>query len=178
MKILLLEDIDNLGQAGDVLNVADGYGRNFLLPRKLAKVATAGSLKETEQIRRAGERKRDREMGAATDLARQIDGITITFRARAGETGKLYGSITTGDLAEALEKEIDQEVDRRKIVTEPLRQLGEQTIEIRLMTDVTARFTAIVEPEGELEPERLPEEEYEEINPEEEEPIPKAQQEA
>jgi len=87
MKILLLEDIDTLGQAGDVLTVADGYGRNFLLPRKLAKVATAGSLKETEQIRRAGERKRDREIGAATDLARQINGITLTFRARAGDTG-------------------------------------------------------------------------------------------
>ena len=177
MKILLLEDIDNLGQAGDVIIVADGYGRNFLLPQKLAKVATTASLKETEQIRRAGERKRDREMGAAMDLAQQIDGITLNFRARAGETGKLYGSITTGDLAEALEKEIDQEVDRRKIVTEPLRQLGEHTIEVRLMTDVTARFTAIVEPEGELEPERLPEEEYEEISPEEEESIPEAQQE-
>ncbi len=177
MKILLLEDIDNLGQAGDVLNVADGYGRNFLLPRKLAKVATAGSLKETEQIRRAGQRKRDREMGAATDLARQIDGITLNFRARAGETSKLYGSITTGDLAEALEKEINQEVDRRKIVTEPLRQLGEYTIEVRLMANVVARFTAIVEPEGELEPERLPEEEYEESKLEEEETIPEGQQE-
>jgi len=176
MKILLLEDIDNLGQAGDVLNVADGYGRNFLLPRKLAKVATAGSLKETEQIRRAGERKRDREIWAATDLARQINGITLTFRARAGETGKLYGSVTTGDLSEALEKEIDQEVDRRKIATEPLRELGEYTIEVRLMVDVTAKFTAIVEPEGELEPERLPEEEYEETNPEEEVAVAQAQQ--
>ncbi len=177
MEILLLEDIDNLGQAGDVLNVADGYGRNFLLPRKLAKVATAGALKETEQIRRAGERTRVREMGAATDLARQIDGITLNFRARAGETGKLYGSVTTGDLSEALEKEIDQEVARRKIVTEPLRELGEHTIEVRLMADVTATFTAIVEPEGELEPERLPEEEYEESNPEEEESVGEAQQE-
>ena len=172
MKILLLEDIDNLGQAGDVVNVADGYGRNFLLPRKLAKVANAGALKETEQIRRAGERKRDREIGAATDLARQIDGITLNFRARAGESGKLYGSVTTGDLAEALEKEIEQEVDRRKIVTEPLRQLGEHTIEVRLMTDVVAKFTAIVEPEGDLEPDGLSEEEHEDSNPKEEESIP------
>ena len=177
MKILLLEDVDNLGQAGDVVAVADGYGRNFLLPRKLAKVATTGSLKETEQIRRAGERKRDREMGEAMELAQQIDGITLNFRARAGETGKLYGSVTTGDLAEALAKEIDREVDRRKIVTEPLRQLGEHTIEIRLMTDVTARFKATVEPEGDLEPERMPEEEDEERSVEEEQPIAAVQEE-
>ena len=166
MKVLLLEDVINLGLAGDVVTVADGYGRNYLIPRGLAKVATAGSLKQADQIRRTGERKRARELASAQDLARRIEGLTLTFNARAGETGKLYGSITTADLAEAMESELGEEIDRRKIISDPLRQLGEHAVQVRLMTDVSATLKVIIEPE-EGEEVEVPEELQVPIEPEE-----------
>ena len=157
MKVLLLEDVINLGLAGDVVTVADGYGRNYLIPRGLAKVATPGALKQADQIRTAGERKRSRELASAQDLARRIEGLSLTFTARAGETGKLYGSVTTADLAEAVERELGEELDRRKIMSDPLRQLGEHTVEVRLMTDVSANLNVVIESE-EVEELEVPDE--------------------
>ena len=148
MKVLLLEDVDNLGLAGSVVTVADGYARNYLIPQGLATLATKGAMKQAEQIRKAGERKRARLMADAQALAQRIEGLTLTFRARAGETGKLYGSVTTADLAEALARELGQEIDRRKIISDPLRQIGEHTVPIRLMTDVSATLRVVIEPEG------------------------------
>jgi large subunit ribosomal protein L9 len=147
MKVLLLEDVIKLGLAGDVVTVADGYGRNYLIPRGLAKVATPGALNQAGQIRKAGERTRARELASAQDLARRIEGLTLTFTARAGETGKLYGSVTTADLAEAVERELGQELDRRKIISDPLRRLGEQSVEVRLMANVSANLKVVIEPE-------------------------------
>jgi large subunit ribosomal protein L9 len=166
MKVLLLEDVINLGLAGDVVTVADGYGRNYLIPRGLADVATSGSLKQADQIRRAGERKRARELDSARELAERIEGLELTFKARAGETGKLYGSITTADLAEAMERELGQEFDRRKIISDPLRQLGDHAVPVRLMTDVTATLKVVIEPE-EGEEAEVPEELRVPIKPEE-----------
>jgi large subunit ribosomal protein L9 len=157
MKVLLLKDVINLGLAGDVVTVADGYGRNYLIPRGLAKLATPGALKDADQIRKAGERTRARQLAGAQDLAERIEGLTLTFTARAGETGKLYGSVTTADLAEAVEREVGQELDRRKIISDPLRQLGEHSVEIRLMTDVSANLKVVIEPE-EVEELEVPEE--------------------
>jgi large subunit ribosomal protein L9 len=148
MKVLLLEDVDKLGLAGKVVTVSDGYGRNYLIPRGLAKVADKGALEQAEHIRKAGERKRARLLADAQTLAQHIDGLTLTFRARAGEKGKLYGSITTADLAEALGRELGQEFDRRKIISDPLRQVGEHAVQIRLMSDVTATLKVIIEAEG------------------------------
>jgi large subunit ribosomal protein L9 len=148
MKVLLLEDVDNLGLAGQVVTVADGYGRNYLIPRGLAKVASKGALKQADQVRKAGERKRARQLADAQDLARRIEGLTLTFQARAGEKGKLYGSITTADMAQGLERELGQEFDRRKIISDPLRQIGEHSVQIRLMTDVSASLRVVIEPEG------------------------------
>ncbi len=163
MKVLLLEDVDNVGLAGSIVSVADGYARNYLFPRRLAKLATEGSVKQADQILKAGDRKRAREKGVAQELANQIEGTTLTFTARAGETGKLYGSITTSDIAEALEKELGQEVDRRKIDSEPLRQLGEHSVDIRLMADVSATIKVNVVPEdGEEEEHASPVEAIEE----------------
>jgi large subunit ribosomal protein L9 len=158
MKILLLEDVDNLGLAGSVVTVADGYGRNYLIPRGMAQLATEGALKQADQIRVAGERKRTRELSDAQALGQRIEEVTLTFQARAGEKGKLYGSITTADLAEALEDKLGQEFDRRRINTDPLRELGEHNVEIRLMVGVTASLKVIIESEDgeELEvPEEL-----------------------
>jgi large subunit ribosomal protein L9 len=148
MKVLLLEDVDKLGLAGKVVAVSDGYGRNYLIPRGLAKVADKGVLEQAEHIRKAGERKRARLLADAQTLAQHVDGLILTFRARAGEKGKLYGSITTADLAEALGRELGQEFDRRKIISDPLRQVGEHAVQIRLMSDVTATLKVIIEAEG------------------------------
>jgi large subunit ribosomal protein L9 len=148
MKVLLLEDMDNLGEAGDVITVADGYARNYLIPRSLAKPATEGAVQEAEQIRKSTERKRARERADAQAFAKRFGSVTLRFQARAGETGKLYGSITPGDLAEGLEQELGQAIDRRKIMADPLRQVGEHEVQVRLMSDVTATFRVIIEAEG------------------------------
>jgi large subunit ribosomal protein L9 len=148
MKVLLLEDVDKLGLAGKVVTVSDGYARNYLIPRGLAKVANQGALEQADQIRKTGERKRARLLADAQTLAQHIQGLTLTFQARAGEKGKLYGSITTADLAEALGRELGQEFDRRKIISDPLRQVGEHAVQIRLMSDVTATLKVIIEAEG------------------------------
>ncbi|PWH17350.1 MAG: 50S ribosomal protein L9 [Ardenticatenia bacterium] len=153
VKVLLLEDVENLGHAGSVVSVADGYARNFLIPRKLARSVTEGSLKEIATLRQAAERKRQRQLNDAQELARRLDGLTLTFRARAGEKGKLYGSITTADLAAALQERIGHEIDRRKIITQPLRQLGQHEVEIHLMANVVARVNVVIEPEEAPAPE-------------------------
>jgi large subunit ribosomal protein L9 len=147
VKVLLLEDVENLGYAGSIVSVADGYARNYLIPRKLARGITEGSVKEVEMLRQTAERKRQRQLNDAQELARRLDGLTLTFRARAGEKGKLYGSITTADLAAALQERIGREIDRRKIIAQPLRQIGQHQVEIHLMADVVARVNVVIEPE-------------------------------
>jgi large subunit ribosomal protein L9 len=147
MKVLLLEDVHNLGLAGKVVSVADGYARNYLMPRKLAKAVDEGSVREIEQVRQAGERKRAREMSAAQLLAKQMEAVALKFQARAGETGKLYGSITPADIATALEQAVGQPVDRRKIECDPLRQLGDHEITVRLLADVSATVKVTIEPD-------------------------------
>jgi large subunit ribosomal protein L9 len=158
MKVLLLKDVDNLGSAGDVVTISDGYGRNYLIPRRLAKMATKGTVQEANQIRKVGERKRARELEDAQALARRIEGLTLTFQARAGEKGKLYGSITPAEMAESLERELGQEIDRRKIVADPLRQVGEHLVAVRLMGDVSATLKVIIQAEGEAAPGQAQEE--------------------
>jgi large subunit ribosomal protein L9 len=148
MKVLLLEDVHNLGLAGKVVSVTDGYARNFLIPRKLAKAVDEGSLHEIAQVRQAAERKRARQTSAAQEFAKRIEAITLKFQARAGETGKLYGSITPAEIATALAQSLGQPIDRRKIECDPLRQLGEHLVTVRLLTDVSAQVNVLIEPEA------------------------------
>jgi len=155
MDVLLIEDVDSLGLAGEVVTVANGYGRNYLIPHNLATAATKSALKQADQIRKAGERKRARQVTAAQHLAQRIEGITLKFQARSGETGKLYGSVTTADMATSLEQELGQEIDRRKIMCDSLRQLGDHAVEVRLLSNVSAQITVIIEP---IEPEIADEE--------------------
>lgn len=157
MQVLLIKDVDNLGYAGDVKKVADGYGRNYLLPRNLAVLATPGALKQAETIRKAAERHRAVEKSDAEAIAHQLVGLELLFERRAGETGKLYGSVTSADIAEAIKAKTGIEIDKRKIaLPEPIRQLGEQEVLVKLMIDVTATVKAHVLPEGGiLERERL-----------------------
>jgi large subunit ribosomal protein L9 len=157
MKVLLIQDVDNLGYAGDVKKVADGFGRNYLLPRNLAVLATPGALKQAETIGKAAEKRRALETADAQATANQLAGLELLFERRAGETGKLYGSVTSGDIAEAVKKKTDLEIDKRKVaLPEPIRQLGEQEVTIKLMIDVATSIKVHVLPEGGiLERERL-----------------------
>ena len=147
MKVLLLRDHDKLGKAGDVKNVADGYARNFLLPRGLAVIATGGALKQAETIRKAEEKRRAKLFAEAQAVANQLTGITLTFHALAGETGKLYGSITASQIVEAIQREKGIEVDKRKLdLREPLRSIGMHTVPIRLAAELVPSVTVIIEP--------------------------------
>ena len=139
MKVILEQDVERLGKQGDVVDVSRGYARNYLLPRGLAKEATAGSLKEVRRRRRAEEAKRARAEDEARDLAQRLSGQMVTITARAGEGGRLFGAITNQDIAAAIEEQLKLTVDRRRIeVEEPLKSLGEHKVNIRLFTDINA----------------------------------------
>ena len=125
MKVLLLKDVYKLGRAGDIKKVADGYGRNFLIPQGLAVLATAGALKQVDKIRSQAEVRRTELNSELKDLATQINGLTLVFDAKAGETGKLYGSITTQDVATAITEKIRYEVKKQQVDMQPIRTLGE-----------------------------------------------------
>lgn len=150
MEVLLTKDVDNLGESGEVVSVADGYARNFLLPRGLAIPATAGAIKQAELERAAEERQRATELNEAKALAQILDGMSVSFQARAGETDRLYGSITKAQIAEALEARARREVDRRKIVLdEPIKDLGTHAVTIHLAPEAEAKITVVVEREEE-----------------------------
>ncbi len=149
MKVLLLKDVYKLGRAGDVKKVADGYGRNFLLPQGMAVLATAEALKGSERIREKANVQRaivNQEMDA---VAKQIAGLALTFPARASETGKLYGSVTTQMIAEAIKAKSGVEIARRQIDSQPLRMLGEYKVHIRLTVDLVPTIDVTVYREGE-----------------------------
>ena len=150
MKVLLTEDIPSLGLAGEVHTVARGYARNYLLPRREAILATKGALKQAEDIRQAAIRKRAQERSNADAQAEVLNGQQLLFNVRAGENDRLYGSITTSDIAERLEETVEFEVDRRRIVlNQPIRELGLYDVTIRLMAEVEATFAVAVARDGE-----------------------------
>jgi large subunit ribosomal protein L9 len=149
MKVLLIKDVYKLGRAGDVKKVADGYGRNFLLPQKMAVLATPGALKQTEKIRSQAEVRRTEQNSELKDLANQINGLTLVFAAKAGETGKLYGSITTQDVAGAIQEKTRFEVKKQQIDMQPIRNLGEFAAHVRLTMDLVPEIKVIVHREGE-----------------------------
>jgi large subunit ribosomal protein L9 len=158
MKVLLTKDVYKLGRAGDIKKVADGYGRNYLLPQGLAVVATSGAVKQAEKIRGQAEITRAQMNSELKDLAAQIGGITVVFSAKAGETGKLYGSITTQDIATAIQEKTRYEVKKSQIDIQPIRNLGEFTAHVRLTMDLVPEVKIIVHREGEaLETEAAPE---------------------
>jgi large subunit ribosomal protein L9 len=149
MKVLLTKDVYKLGRAGDIKKVADGYGRNYLLPQGLAVIATAGAIKQAEKIRGQAEITRAQLNSELKDLASQINGLTVVFSAKAGETGKLYGSITTQDVATAVQEKTRYEVKKGQIDMQPIRNLGEFTAHLRLTIDLVPEVKIIVHREGE-----------------------------
>ncbi len=149
MKVLLIKDVYKLGRAGDVKKVADGYGRNFLLPQKLAVLATPGAMKTAEKVRAQAEVQRAALNSELKDLADHINGITLTFPVKAGETGKLYGSITSQDIAKAIQEQTRYEVKRQQIDMQPIRELGEFKAHVRLTIDLMPEIKILVHREGE-----------------------------
>ena len=149
MKIVLQEDVKGLGVAGDVKDVADGYARNYLIPRHLAAPATSGALKNVEAQRAAASKRQAQLEAEARALATRLDNTTLTLKARVGGQERLYGSITTADIATALGRELGVPFDRRKLVLEePIRELGTHTVPVHLARDVTATLTVRVEAEA------------------------------
>jgi large subunit ribosomal protein L9 len=150
VQIILLQDVPTLGQVGDVKSVADGYARNYLIPRGMAKPATSGERKQAVQHKRVAAKRTVREMADAQSLAERLSQMTLVFEARAGEGTKLYGSITSGHIAERISEELGREFDRRKVhLDESLRQLGTHRVPIRLMADIVPEITVVIEREGE-----------------------------
>src|SRR6185503_7315923 len=149
MKVLLTKDVYKLGRAGDIKKVADGYGRNYLLPQGLAVIATAGAIKQVEKIRSQAEITRAQLNSELKDLASQINGLIVVFSAKAGETGKLYGSITTQDVATAIQEKTRYEVKKGQIDIQPIRNLGEFIAHVRLTMDLVPEVKVIVHREGE-----------------------------
>ncbi len=148
MEVILKEDVDNLGHRGDVVKVADGYGRNYLLPRKLAMQATENNKAVIEQMKAAAARRAATEKAQAEALAVKLEPLALSFIRKAGEHGHLFGSVTSADIAAELAAQ-GFEVDRRKIVLgEPLKSLGEFTVPIRLYREVTARVKVNVQAEA------------------------------
>lgn len=151
MKVILKQDIENLGRIGDIVKVAPGYGRNFLIPRKLAVIATPGNVNAVE-VEKVAQAKRDhRDKEAASLVAREIVKLTVSIRRKTGEEGALYGSVTALDIAEFLTAH-NIDIDKRKIqLDEPIKAVGEYQVPVRLHRDVTVPIRVIVEPEQEPE---------------------------
>jgi len=150
MKVLLVKDVPELGEAGEVYAVAGGYARNYLMPRGMAVLATKGALKQADEIKQAGIRRRAQERSNAEAQATMISGKRLLFAANAGENDRLYGSVTAADIAGQLAEAVGFDVDRRRIQIEHgLRDLGIHAVTIRLMPDIAATFQVAVVREGE-----------------------------
>jgi large subunit ribosomal protein L9 len=147
MQVILRQDIEKVGSRGEVVKVAPGYARNFLLPKKMAVAANESNKKIVEQERQSHLRKDAKEVGEAQDLSKLLNGVTVTIMQKAGENDQLFGSVTSKDVAEALVVQ-NYAIDRRKIqLDEPIRTLGEFKVAVRLHKDVTAEVTVIVSKE-------------------------------
>ncbi|MCL2674888.1 MAG: 50S ribosomal protein L9 [Defluviitaleaceae bacterium] len=141
MKVILLEDIKGVGKAGDLINSSDGHARNYLLPRKLAVEATKANLHEYEMKKKSEEHKRQLELEAARELAKNIEEQTIEIKVKMGENGRLFGSVTNKEVADALRAQCGLDVDKKKVtLTDPIKTSGEKTAEVKLHAKVTAKL--------------------------------------
>jgi large subunit ribosomal protein L9 len=145
MKVVLLEDVRGTGSAGEMKDVADGFARNFLIPKKLAIAATSGALERIEREKATQVRRQDRELDEARTLAQRIEAAQVTITLRAGKEGKLFGAVTNADVASALKQQHGIVIDRRKIeFAEPVRALGPASASVKVHQQVTARIPLVV----------------------------------
>ncbi|NIM93214.1 MAG: 50S ribosomal protein L9 [Anaerolineales bacterium] len=149
MKVLLLEDVYKLGRAGDVKKVADGYGRNYLIPQGLAVLATPGAMKRADYIREVAAERRAQLNLELGSVAERFESLKLFFPVKAGETGRLYGSVTPTMIADAINSETNTEIDRKQIDTQPIKQLGVHRASIRLTMDLVPEIVVVVHREGE-----------------------------
>lgn len=148
MKVILREDVYNLGKSGELVNVKDGYARNFLLPRNLAMLANEANVRQLQHEKSVIELRQQKMKGAAQDLAKKFDGASVKITRKVGEQDKLYGSVTALDVAEALAA-ANLKVERRMIhLPEPIRSVGTFEVELRLHREVTAKVSVTVEGEA------------------------------
>jgi large subunit ribosomal protein L9 len=148
LKVLLTENVPNLGQAGESKDVADGYARNFLIPRGLATVATAGALKRVAAEKQVAQRKQAKAQAQVSTLATKLGATQVVFKAKVGEQHRLYGSITAADIADELSRKIGQPIDKRHVeLEEPIRHLGTYKVPVRVGAKVVPAVTVVVEPE-------------------------------
>ncbi len=150
MKIVLIKDVYKLGRAGEIKKVAAGYGRNYLIPRGFAIQATPGAIQQAERIKvKATERRAvlNEELGSVAEV---LDGKQLSFAVKAGETGRLYGSVSDDDILEAIQNNFEIELEKRQVETEPIRNLGTYQVPIHLTMDLMPTITVIVHREGEL----------------------------
>jgi large subunit ribosomal protein L9 len=144
MKVMLLKDVYNLGRAGDVKKVANGYARNFLIPQNMAVPATAGATANVERIQAAANKQRELINEEMSGLAAQIAGLELIFKAKVGESGKLFGSITPQMIADAITEKIGANVDRRWVESQPLREAGDHEVKVRLTFDLVPEVKVII----------------------------------
>jgi large subunit ribosomal protein L9 len=149
MRVLLLKDVYKLGHAGDVKKVADGYARNYLIPQRLATLATVAAVKQAETLRQNAAIVRAKLNTELSGVAEALNGLTVTFAVKAGETGKLYGSVTPAQIADEIKKVSGLEVDRRNVGQQPLREIGEFKVPVRLTTDLIPNVRVLIHREGE-----------------------------
>ncbi len=150
MKVILKENVDNLGYIGDVIEVNKGYARNYLFPRGLAIEHSSGNLKSMEHLKKKEWEKRNRELLEAKELADKLNQLNIVFKAKVGKDGRLFGSITNKDIAQYLADNYQIEIDRKKIeYNETMKKIGDYPVTIRLHKEVTARLNVIIAPEEE-----------------------------
>jgi large subunit ribosomal protein L9 len=147
MKLILQQEVSGLGAPGDVVEVKDGYGRNYLIPRGAAIRWTRGAEKQIESIRRGREAREIRDLGAAEDVARRLENLSVSLQVRAGQSGRLFGAVTPADIASAVKSSGGPDVDKRKIeVGNPIKTLGVHQVAIRLHDEVQAKVTVNVIP--------------------------------
>ena len=144
MKIILLHDIKNVGKKEDIINASDGYARNYLFPRKLAKEATEGNLHTLNQKKEYERRTKLAEIEEAQKLAENIKGIEVKIITKSGENGKLFGSITTKDIAEALNKQHNVNIDKKKLTVDTIKQLGTYQVEVKIYPEISTNIKLIV----------------------------------
>lgn len=144
MKVILLKDIKGTGKKGDVVNASDGHARNYLLPRGLAKEATDGSVKEVQHQKESADKRKAAELAEAKALAEKIGTLSIEFKSKVGEGGKLFGAITSKDVSELLEKTHGIKVDKKKIEIGSIKAIGTFTAELKVYQGVTAKLTVVV----------------------------------
>jgi len=145
VRVVLLQEVPRLGKAGEVKDVASGYARNFLLPRGLAEFATPAAMKRVEEIREAEEKRQALLETEMVSLSQTVEGVEITLKAKVGAQERLYGAVTSGDIAEELKRVTGQDIDKRKIeLEEPIRQLGEYEVLVRLSTEIAPKIKVVV----------------------------------